>query len=52
MVMFQPLPPYLGQVIGLKKAHQSIYGKIEQKYFVDKRQFVHFPELPGDGDSN
>ena len=52
MVMFQPLPPYLGQVIGLKKAHQSIYGKIEQKYFVDKRQFVHFPKLPGNGDSN
>ena len=52
MVMFQPLPPYLGQVIGLKKAHQSIYGKIEKKHFVDKRQFVHFPELPGDGDSN
>ena len=50
--MLQPLPPDLGQVIGLKKAHQSIHGKVEQKHFVDERQIVHFPELPGYGGSN
>ena len=52
MVMFQPLPPDLGQVVGLKEAYQSIHGEVEQKHFVDERQFVHFPELPGNGGSN